>query len=98
MTWLLHWLYVHTGTGNEAGSYYAFWSGFGSDLGEITLLGAVIALLRHGNCEVRGCWRLGRHATAARHKVCRRHHPGDHLTAEDVHAAHEAAKQTESEG
>jgi hypothetical protein len=27
-----YWLQVHTGTINEAGPYYGFWSGFGSDL------------------------------------------------------------------
>ena len=97
MGWLLHWLAVHTGTVNEAGPYYGFFSGFGSDLGEITLIGGVYALLRHGNCEVKGCWRLGRHQTAAGHKVCRRHHPDDHLTPGDVHAAHQAAIG-ESEG
>jgi hypothetical protein len=26
-----HWLAVHTGTVNEPGPYYGFWSGFGSD-------------------------------------------------------------------
>ena len=29
-----HWLQVHTGTINETGPYYGFWSGFGSDLEE----------------------------------------------------------------
>jgi len=29
-----HWLAVHTGTVNEPGPYYGFWSGFGSDLAE----------------------------------------------------------------
>jgi len=42
MMWLLHWLAVHTGTVDEAGPYYGFWSGFGSDLGEAALIGAVI--------------------------------------------------------
>ena len=36
-----HWLQVHTGTVNEPGPYYGFWSGFGSDLGEFGILGAV---------------------------------------------------------
>jgi hypothetical protein len=29
-----HWLAVHTGTVNEPGPYYGFWSGFGSNLTE----------------------------------------------------------------
>src|SRR5664280_148148 len=36
-----HWAAVHTGTLNESGPYYGFWSGFGSDLGEATLITAV---------------------------------------------------------
>lgn len=91
MGWLLHWLYWHTGT-NGTGPFYGFWSGFGSDIGEVAIVGGLVTVVRHRNCEVRGCWRLGRHTTAAGHKVCRRHHPDDHLTAKDVHAAHNAAK------
>jgi hypothetical protein len=34
-----HWLEVHTGTVNEPGPYYGFWSGFGSDLEEFGILG-----------------------------------------------------------
>jgi hypothetical protein len=89
---LQHWLAVHTGTVNEPGPYYGFFSGAGSDLGEVTLLGGLIVLVRRHNCEVKGCWRLGRHQTAAQHNVCRRHHPDDHLTTGDVHAAHHAAQ------
>ena len=36
-----HWLQVHTGTINESGPYYGFWSGFGSDLEEFGVLGAI---------------------------------------------------------
>ena len=91
MSAVLHWLAVHAGTVDESGPWYGFWSGFGSDLGEITLVGAVLGMLRQHNCEVKGCPRLGRHTTAAGHRVCRRHHPDGHLTAGDVHAAHRIA-------
>ena len=37
-----HWLQVHTGTVNEPGPYYGFWSGFGSDLEEFGILGAIV--------------------------------------------------------
>jgi hypothetical protein len=93
MMWLLHVL----GVDNMSGRWYGFWSGFGSDLGEAAILGGLASMVRARNCEVKGCWRLGRHATAANHRVCRRHHPDDHLTAEHVQAAHQAAK-SESEG
>jgi hypothetical protein len=42
--WFLH----VTGTTNESGRWYAFWSGFGSDIGEITIAGAVIDMARRG--------------------------------------------------
>lgn len=91
---LQHWLAYMTGSLNTSGAppNYNFFSGFGSDLGELTLLGGLIAVYRRHNCEVRKCWRLGRHQTAAQHHVCRRHHPDDHLTAGDIHAAHHAVK------
>jgi hypothetical protein len=94
VNWLLHWLAVHTGTVNEAGPYYGFWSGFGSDIGEIAIIGGLVTVVRRHNCEVHGCWRIGRHQTAAGHHVCRRHHPDDRLTAENVTAAHAAAQDT----
>lgn len=93
MWWLplQHWLAVHTGTVDEAGPYYGFFSGVGSDLSEVTLLGAIAVMVRRHQCEVRRCWRLGRHKTAAGHAVCRRHHPDGYLTATQVHNAHHAA-------
>lgn len=97
MHWLQHWLAVHTGSVNTPGTppNYNFFSGFGSDLSEITqaisLIALAAAFLRHQNCEVKGCWRLGRHKTAAAHRVCRKHHPDDHLTPQDVLDAHAEA-------
>lgn len=99
MWWLplQHWLAVHTGSLNTPGTppNYNFFSGSGSDLGEFldfaSMSAVAIVFIRHHNCEVRRCWRLGRHRTAANHAVCRRHHPDDHLTATQVHNAHHAA-------
>jgi hypothetical protein len=85
---LQHWL----GTDNASGRAYLAWSGFGSDISELLLIGGLAAFARRHNCEVRGCWRLGRHTTAAQHHVCRRHHPDDHLTADHVRRAHAAAR------
>lgn len=79
------------GITDEAGPGYGFWSGFGSDLGEAAIIGGLISVLRKHNCEVHGCWRIGRHTTAAGHNVCRIHHPDDLLTAQDVIDAHRAA-------
>jgi hypothetical protein len=84
--WLLHlphlsdWVRVHLGIINEAGPYYAFWSGFGSDLAEISVLGAigtgVYQQVKKFNCHQPGCWRVGNHpAAGGQFMLCYRHHP-----------------------
>lgn len=61
-----------------AGPGYQFWSGIGSDIGEIAIVGGAIAIYRRHNCHVHRCWRLSWHAHPDHgHPVCRRHHP-DH--------------------
>jgi hypothetical protein len=75
-----HWLQVHTGTVNEPGPYYGFWSGFGSDLEEFGILGAIGAgiyqLVKKYNCHEPGCWRVGQHpAAGGQFLLCYRHHP-----------------------
>jgi hypothetical protein len=75
-----HWLAVHTGTVNETGPYYGFWSGFGSDLAEFGIIGAigtgVYQLVRKYNCHEPGCWRIGTHpAAGGQFLLCYRHHP-----------------------
>jgi len=75
-----HWLQVHTGTVNEPGPYYGFWSGFGSDLAEFSILGAigtgVYQLVKKYNCHEPGCWRIGNHpAAGGKFLLCYRHHP-----------------------
>lgn len=93
--WLIHWLAVHTGTINEPGPYYGFWSGFGSDIGEIALLGALVGIYRKHNCHVKGCWRISRHRVEGTPwTVCRKHHPGianGAPTAAQVAADHKEA-------
>jgi hypothetical protein len=91
-----HWFLHYTGTNNTSGPWYGFWSGFGSDLGEFAIVGGMFALVRKHTCEVHGCWRLGRHTTAAGHAVCRRHHPDGPLTAEDIRRKHEDALSAKS--
>ncbi len=72
---IINWLLTWTGSNNTSGIQYGFWSGFGSDIGEITILVAVIGWWRHNECHVDGCHRLGRH-TFRQYKLCARHHPG----------------------
>jgi hypothetical protein len=62
------------------GPYYAFWSGFGSDIVEFSLVGTAVAgvyqLSRKFNCHQRGCWRIGTHPTVGgQFLLCSRHHP-----------------------
>jgi hypothetical protein len=75
-----HWLQVHEGIINEAGPYYGFWSGFGSDLAEFSILGAIATgiyqLVKKYNCHEPGCWRIGNHpAAGGQFMLCYRHHP-----------------------
>lgn len=71
------WLWVHTGTGNEPGSFYGFFSGFGSDLGEYVIIvgiaTGVTRAARAHNCHIKGCWRVGGFPVAD-YRVCRKHH------------------------
>ena len=82
-----HWLALHTGTVNEPGPYYGFWSGFGSDLSEAALIGAVggalAGLLHKHNCHERGCWRIGRHQVEGS-PWCNRHHQSARERAEQT--------------
>ncbi len=83
MGWLLHWLAVHTGTVNEAGPYYGFWSGFGSDLGELTIFAAVLGVYHRHNCHTRHCWRIGRHVVDGT-PWCNHHHQAARVLAADA--------------
>ena len=92
-----HWFEVHSGTVNESGPYYGFWSGFGSDLGEATLVAGLFALWRHHSCHVRGCPRLGRQVAGTPYVACPKHHP-EHkgsrrsVSIETIQAAHSRSK------
>jgi len=75
-----HWLEIHTGTVNEPGPYYGFWSGFGSDLTEFAIIGTIATgvyqLFRKYNCHYPGCWRVGNHpAAGGQFSLCYLHHP-----------------------
>lgn len=89
MQWLAHWL----GLDNGSGPIYLWWSGIAADISEVAIFGGLFSVYRRHQCEVARCWRLGRHQTAANHMTCRHHHPDDHLTAEQVLAAHEEASR-----
>ena len=77
-----HWFALHTGIIHGGpDQYYNFWSGFGSDLGEATLISAVgigvYTGARKVNCHTKGCWRIGHHVLEGTpYILCRHHHPG----------------------
>lgn len=93
-----HWFEIHTGTVNESGPYYGFWSGFGSDIGEATIFVGIIATWRHHSCHVHGCARLGRQVEGTPYLACPKHHP-EHkgfkrsISLEELHKAHRSAKR-----
>lgn len=96
-----HWLLHVLGVDNVSGPWYGFWSGFGSDLGELAIVGGLVNVASRHKCHVHRCWRIGRHPVAGTlHVACRRHHPDGHLTRQgllDAHAAAAAAPDSESE-
>jgi hypothetical protein len=99
-----HWFALHTGiTHGGPDPYYNFWSGFGSDLGEATLITAVAVGVYTGvrkvNCHTKGCWRIGHHALEGTpYILCRKHHPhvptagATHEHILEVHRRFEEAK------
>jgi hypothetical protein len=99
-----HWLAVHTGTINETGPYYGFWSGFGSDLTEFGIIGAIATavyqLFRKYNCHQPSCWRVGTHqAAGGEFSLCYLHHPdfqGKKPTAELIKRLHQEHLEREA--
>jgi hypothetical protein len=78
-----------------SGRGYEFWSGIGSDIGELTLLTAFIIWIRQRNCHVNRCWRLAWHTHPEHgHPVCRHHHP-DYGHIQGGHSARAAAGTAE---
>jgi hypothetical protein len=77
-----------------SGKASAFFSGFGADLGELTIF---TILFRKLNCHAPRCPRIGHHPTAdGLHHLCRRHHPDiprRRMPLAAIHAAHHRAKE-----
>jgi hypothetical protein len=80
------------GLDDPGAPFYLFWSGFGSDLSELALLGGIFGVARHHNCHVKGCLRIKTYPVVGTpYKACKRHHPAlpDVITAKHIKAAHE---------
>lgn len=77
---IFHWFLHYTGSSNVSGPWYGFFSGFGSDLGELTLIGGAYVLIRRHNCHVKGCKSIITHLDPTVHApACRTHHSHAHL-------------------
>lgn len=88
-------LFLHfTGSDDTSSVYYGFWSGFGSDLGEITLIAGLVAWWRAGECHVDSCHRRGKYPFK-HYKLCRVHHPDmpDKVTRLHIMKANKALKE-----
>lgn len=91
------WLWVLNVTGTHwpqpTSQWYNFWSGFGSDIGEVAIIGGLIQIYRKHNCHQTGCWRIGKHPVGdGTIVVCKKHHPGlpnGPITAEQILKAHD---------
>lgn len=84
-----YWFEVHTGTVNEGGPYYGFWSGFGSVFVTPSIFAAMAMYWWHTRCHVKTCLKRGKHDffdkdNNATYKLCPVHHPG--VPAEITHA------------
>jgi hypothetical protein len=95
-----HWVEVHTGTVNESGPYYGFWSGFGANFGELAIITGVYAVIRKHNCHVKGCRALRTHQVVGTPYIaCNKHHPhlkeDEDITAEEIAKAAAAARARE---
>lgn len=90
------WFEVHTGTyipPGEYSVYYNFWSGFGSDIGEVTIIVALISYYRSTRCHIDKCHRRGKYPFQ-HYKLCHIHHPkvDGELTHKHIKELHEQAK------
>ena len=87
MNGVLNEIYHYLGL-KGSGSWYGWWSGAGSDVGEVVLIGLAATFYRQHTCHVKGCWRLHWKQWVApeghTHALCRRHHPHDPPTAAEI--------------
>lgn len=90
---MFHWVVHVLGIDTQQSWAYDAWSGCIPALFTGTGLSAGLwAFLRHRNCHVRGCWRLGhRKVPGTDHLVCRRHAPHEPPTHGDVIRDYRAA-------
>jgi hypothetical protein len=94
MSYLWHIILNWTGTSAPGNEVYNFWSGFGSDIGEVVIIGAIYQVYRKHDCHAKGCWRIGRHVVdGTPYITCKKHHPvrGNNVDVAQIHAAYHKA-------
>jgi hypothetical protein len=75
---------------------YQWWSGAGSDLGEVTLVTtAIVGLItalriyrKHTECHVDGCSKRGHPVHGTPYRACHEHHPASVHGSEPITAQH----------
>ncbi len=99
-TWCQRFFGFAAGGGN--GSHYLFWSGSGSDIAELVLIGGLAHVYYRFTCHEPGCWWPG-HLMADRHtRSCWHHNPdgrprrGHVQRRHDQHMAAQAAAAPDS--
>ncbi len=71
--WLLHVLGVRP---LQPSFWYNWWSGAGSDFGELAIVAGLVSIYRKHNCSTRWCWRVGRYPVLGTpFTTCKKHHP-----------------------
>lgn len=72
MAHILWYIFIHaTGIDSQQSRFYDFWSGVATQL---SVVGALVVGLRHKNCHVKGCWRIGHLDPLVGWVACKRHH------------------------
>jgi hypothetical protein len=77
---------------------YQAYSGILPALAIVSLLGAAVQALRHHNCHVKGCWRMGHPVEGTPYVACHVHHPahegkGRGVSENMIHQAHAARRR-----
>ena len=80
---LLHFLGVEPRSPSTA---YNWWSGAGSDIGEVAIFGGLVQMYRAHECHDEGCHRLGNKITVEEnghhYRRCSKHHRVRHQGAQ----------------
>jgi hypothetical protein len=89
------WIEVHTGTVNEPGPYYGFWSGFGSVFVTPSIFAGMYMYYKQNQCHEDNCHRWGKYPFQ-HYKLCKVHHPDvpDKITHAHLLELHKRAKLT----